>query len=450
MGQIDRALELQTKLVDAEAERAVVGECLMDRANLVIARERLVPDDFYDHSRRQIFRAIVEILDRDNAVDVVAVHSWLKDHGFAPAATNSLGAIIAEPHSFWNFESHVERIKRLSAARQLFTMHRELEALLLDGADVVDVIGQALDRESKLLTAVDKPQEERLGAIAIGMTDELEERYKQRGSLPGITSGISKLDRITCGWGPRLPYIIIAARPSVGKTTFALNLAVAAGQAGYQVRIFSMEMDRQSLAEMFLSLLGGVENMRLRTGALSDDDFSRVSSAIGIMADMGICIDDTPELSVSQIRARIQRQMLERGCDLVIIDYLQLIKGTGRYRNKYEEVTEISRQLKAACRALRIPIIILCQLSRDVEKRGGKTPAKPRMSDLRESGAIEQDADIICMLYDPQANEDDEIRPDSGPINLRVVKNRRGLIGTVNLWYDRNFCQFRQGVKQDG
>lgn len=446
---MDEFSDLYANLSSAEAEAAVVGEILSHKAALAKAMARLVPDDFDSEERRLIFQAAIELFSCNNkGVDPLAVFEWLQANKHTDIPLSRVMQYSTDSaFSVLDIEPHIETVKARSMARQFIRASHEAEAKLLDGADPVETISAALETGSAIMAAGDKAQEEHIAVIALNLGDEFDERHKNRGQLPGITSGFSRLDRITCGWGKRQPYIHIAARPSVGKTTFALNLAIAAAQNGAKVRFHSIEMDRGSITEMAIANLAGIENLKLRTGNLSDEEFDKISTTNGMLARLPIVIDDTPEITVRQIRARTQRQAIEQGCDLVIIDYLQLIKGPGRYRSKYEETTEVSHQLKAMGRALRIPMIILGQLNREVEQRGGeKKAAVPRMADIRESGAIEQDADIIGFLYDPDPPREDEMRPEEGLIKLRIAKHRRGLVGTVDLLFQRQFCRFKGAI----
>jgi replicative DNA helicase len=440
-------LELLVQLQDPGAELAIIGGCLSDKANLLKAMDRLTPEDFYLETRRLIFQGIVEVFNRDKTLDITSLYSWLKDHADADLVTVARDEVLRSMKAdevFWNFDRHIETVKQKSVARKFLRSVGEAEARLSDGEPPVEIICQAMERGSALLAEADRSQAERIGEIALRMGDEFDERYKTRGALPGISSGIPRLDRLTCGWSKRQPYIIIAARPSVGKTTFALNLGFSAAWAGYKVRFHSVEMDKESISEMAISLVGGIENLRLRTGNLGDEDLERIGTASGRLQDANLTIDDTPEITVQQIRTRTQRQIMDGGCDLVIIDYLQIIRGGGRFSNKREEVTEISRQLKSMGRALRIPMIVLCQLNRETEQTGAKKVIRPSIANLRESGAIEQDADVIGLLWDPAAKENAEegTRPPSSVISLYVAKNRRGLTGNVDLRFDRNLCRF--------
>jgi replicative DNA helicase len=440
-------IDLAQSLYDGEAEVAVIGGCLLEKVNLLRALDRLTPDDFYGETRRLVYRGISEVFQRDKTLDVTSLLSWLKDHSDDHPTADEIARAMSAGQAFWNFDRHVETVKGKSIARQFVQVFRDAKAQLIDGGNPTEVICQALEKGSVLLAASDQAQAEHIGAIALRMGDEIDERYNRKGTLPGISSGLERLDRLTFGWGKRQPYIVIAARPSVGKTTFALNLAFAAAHAGKKVRFFSIEMDRESISEMAISLIGGIENLRLRTGNLSDTDLEKLGSVWARLQETNLIIDDTPEITVQQMRVRTQRQIMDQGCDLIVIDYLQIIKGGKSYAKKYDEVTAISGQLRAMGRALRVPMIVLSQLNRETEKRGGENKVSPpTLADLRETGAIEQDADVVGLLWDPDAktNAEEEIRPASGPINLRIAKNRRGLQGNVHLIFDRNYCMFRE------
>ncbi len=441
-----------THLYDREAEVAVISEAVLEAEHAARALSSLVPDDFFNEAYRLIWEGITELFAHNRQVDYVMLCSWVKDHDKSDERL-AFRALIDSANTRANFtllDSYIETIKAKAAARRFLRSLREAEARLLDGEAPKEVICQTLERGSAILGDVDRSQDEQAWSIAARVGDEIEERCREHQGgliLPGVTSGIPRLDRLTCGWGRRQPYIIIAARPSVGKTTFALNQAFAATGAGYKVRFHSIEMDKESLAEMSLAYAGGIENLRLRTGALRDDDWDKISVAHKTLQGTCLVVDDTPEITVQQIRARTQRQIMDVGCDLLIVDYLQLIKGNGKYRSHYDEVTDVSHQLRHMGRALRVPMVILSQLNREIEQRGGKKAARPRLSDIRETGAIEQDADIVAFLYDPDPpDEEIEVRPAEGPIKLYVAKQRRGQIGTVDLVFNRNYCLFRQGA----
>ncbi|MBB6689935.1 replicative DNA helicase [Cohnella xylanilytica] len=429
---------------DHGAEQAVLGAILSEPATIEVVRETLQGGEFFDKQHGRIYRAMLKAHDGETPPDLVAVTAKLQDSkelediGGVAYLAQLAGAVPSTSNVGFYADRVVDMFLRREAIETAFEMLRQA-AKQQDVNGFVSMAEAAVARLSDQATPAKEFRDIR--EVLVEVLDQAEQRYNNRstfGGVTGISSGYLDLDRMTAGF-QRGDLIIVAARPSVGKTAFALNVAQnVAVRTGETVAIFSLEMSAGQLVQRMVCAEGNVDASRMRTGYFEGDDWERMSGAVGKLSETNILIDDTPAITVSEIRAKCRRLKKERGLGMILIDYLQLIQGRGRRgANRQEEVSEISRTLKQIARELEVPVIALSQLSRGVEQRQDK---RPMMSDLRESGAIEQDADIVAFLYrDDYYNSESEKK---NIIEIIIAKQRNGPVGTVELVFLKQFNKF--------
>ncbi|WP_239615426.1 replicative DNA helicase [Cohnella mopanensis] len=424
-----------------EAEQAVLGAILLEAEALIASMERLKAEDFYSVSHQRIFDAMVALNDDNQPIDLVTLTARLQDLG----QMEEVGGIMyltklanAVPTAA-NVEYYAQIVEEKSILRRLI---RTATQIVSNGYATEDDVGVLLnDAEARIMEI--SSRRSATGFISIRdvlmeVFEKVEFLYNHKGGVSGIPSGFVDLDKMTNGF-QRSDLIIVAARPSVGKTAFALNVAQnVAVRASETVAIFSLEMSAPQLVQRIVCAESNVDATRMRTGHLEGDDWEKLSMAIGALSEAQIYIDDTPGITVSDIRAKCRRLKKEKGLGMILIDYLQLIQGRGKAgENRQQEVSEISRTLKQIARELEVPVIALSQLSRGVEQRQDK---RPMMSDLRESGSIEQDADIVAFLYrDDYYDKESEKK---NIIEIIIAKQRNGPVGTVELVFLKNFNKF--------
>ncbi|NLW56112.1 MAG: replicative DNA helicase [Firmicutes bacterium] len=423
-----------------EAERSTLGAMLLEKEAIYRAMEILRPEDFYRENHRLIYQTVLDLTNRGEPVDLVTVTEELRQKN----ALEKVGGItyLTELASAVPTAAHVEHYSRIveekSLLRQLIHAATEIVTSSYEAQDEVESI---IDRAENTIFAITN---RRSGQTVINLKDiliktfeQVEKLYESRGAVTGVPTGFADLDRITAGLQPS-DLIILAARPSMGKTTFALNIAEhVAVQLKLPVIVFSLEMSKEQLAMKLLCSEAGVDNQRIRTGNLKEEDWPRLSHALGRLSEAAMYIDDSPNLSVMQVRAKARRVKAERGLGLIVIDYLQLMQGRGRVESRQQEVSEISRGLKALARELSVPVIALSQLSRAVEQRQNK---RPTLSDLRESGSLEQDADLVCFLY-----REDYYEPETEKKNITefiIAKHRNGPLGSVEFLFQKEYSKF--------
>lgn len=424
-----------------EAEQAVLGAVFLEPDALITAAEILIPEDFYRPAHERIFRVMLDLHDRGQPVDLVTVTAELQDRKLLEeiGGVSYLSDLANAVPTAANVEYYSHVIEEKSLLRRLIKTATDIVAEGYASEEEVETI---LDNAEKRVLEV--ANRKNTGAfvsikdVLVEAYDNIEMLHNRKDDITGIPTGFIELDRITAGF-QRNDLIIVAARPSVGKTAFALNISQnVATKTGENVAIFSLEMGAQQLVMRMLCAEGNIDAQRLRTGRLTPDDWEKLTMAMGSLANAGIYIDDTPGIRVSEIRAKCRRLKQEKGLGLVVIDYLQLIQGSGRSgENRQQEVSEISRSLKALARELEVPVIALSQLSRNVEQRQDK---RPIMSDIRESGSIEQDADIVAFLYrDDYYNQDSDKK---NIIEIIIAKQRNGPTGTVELAFIKEYNKF--------
>jgi len=413
---------------------------LLDKEAIFRAMEILRPEDFYKEAHRIIFQAVVSLANRNEAVDLVTVteelrqKNQLEDVGGVPYLTSLVNAVPTAA----NVEFYARIVEEKALLRGLIQTATEIVNQGYEGAEEVEKI---IDQAEQAIFNVAQRRTTRGYTLLKDTLNEafekIEKIFESKGGVTGIPTGYSDFDRYTAGLQPS-DLIILAARPSMGKTTFALNIAqYAAVEMRIPTVIFSLEMSKEQLAMKLLCAEAGVDNQRIRPGALTDADWPRLSRALGRLSEARMYIDDTPGVSVMEVRAKARRIKAEEGLGLVIIDYLQLMQGRAKAESRQQEVSEISRGLKALARELSVPIIALSQLSRAVEQRTVKIPT---LADLRESGSLEQDADIVLFLY-----RDDYYNPETEKKNITeliIAKHRNGPLGSVEFFFQKDCSKF--------
>ncbi|WP_442954377.1 replicative DNA helicase [Paenibacillus sp. MMS18-CY102] len=424
-----------------EAEQAILGAVLLQAEALITAMERVKSDDFYSSAHQRIYEAMVELGESNQPIDLVTLTAYLQDRQLLEEAggITYLAKLANSVPTAANVEYYAQIVEEKSMLRRLI---RTATQIVSNGYAAEEDVGALLgEAEQKILEISNRRSSSGFVSIRdvlMEVFERVEMLYSQKGGSTGIPSGFSDLDKMTSGF-QRSDLIIVAARPSVGKTAFALNIAQNVGvRAKETVAIFSLEMSAAQLVQRMVCAESNVDANRMRTGFLEGDDWEKLTMAIGALSEAEIYIDDTPGITVADIRAKCRRLKKERNLGMILIDYLQLIQGRGKAgENRQQEVSEISRTLKQIARELEVPVIALSQLSRGVEQRQDK---RPMMSDLRESGSIEQDADIVAFLYrDDYYDKESEKK---NIIEIIIAKQRNGPVGTVELAFLKQFNKF--------
>ncbi len=426
---------------DIEAEQAIIGSMLTDRDAVISAIEVLKPNDFYREDNKTIYEAILNLYSRSEPVDIITVRAELESMGKLDnvGGLEYLAELPEKVPTTANASKYIKIVEEKSTLRNLIKTANEIIELGYNPTEDVDDIMEGA--EKKIFNIMqDKEQKSYspLKDVLVESFTKLEELYNRKQHITGVPSGFTDLDYRTAGFhGSEL--ILIAARPAMGKTAFALNIASnAALRANVPVAVFSLEMSKEQLVNRILSSESMVDSNKIRTGKLEEDDWAKLAETIGPLSEGEMYIDDTPGISITEIRAKCRKLKIEKNIGLVVIDYLQLIQGTGkRNGSREQEISEISRSLKILAKELDVPVIALSQLSRAAEQRPDH---RPMLSDLRESGAIEQDADIVMFLY-----RDDYYNPDSEKKNIAeviIAKHRGGSTGTVELLWLGSYTKF--------
>ena len=439
-----------------EAEQAVLGAMLIDKEAIAKATELLSADDFYREAHRVIFSAMLELYNKNEAVDMVTVTEILKrdnkleDIGGIAYITSLANVVLTAA----NVKYHAEIVAEKSVLRQLVRVSTEIAAM---GYEANDDVGTLLDTaESRILEISNRKKKNDFTAINDILMDSvqsIESLLQNKGGLTGLPAGFADLDKLTSGLHPS-DFIILAARPSMGKTALALNIVQNVALRAHKViggeprsvAFFSLEMSKEQLVNRMLCAEAGIDSQRLRVGEMHDEDWTHLWDACDTMSRAKIYIDDTAGITAMEMRSRARRLKAEHGLDLIVVDYLQLMQGSGKRNNsgdRQQEVSEISRSLKALARELDVPVLALSQLSRSVESRQVK---RPMLSDLRESGSLEQDADIVAFLY-----REDYYNPETENkhTELIIAKHRNGPVDTVNLFFQKQFTKFVGFTKRE-
>lgn len=423
-----------------EAEQSVIGSMIMDREAIVAASELIAGEDFYNKQYGVLFEAMVELNDEGKPVDLVTLQNRLKEKDVPPEVSSLefvRDLITAVPTSA-NIKHYAGIVAEKSTLRKLIRLNDEISNTCYAGKESLEFILE--DTEKRIFEIVQKRNTGEfvpIRQVVMNAMDRIERASKNKGAVTGIATGFVDLDYRTAGMQPA-DLVLIAARPSMGKTAFVLNIAeYVAFKQNKTVAIFSLEMSKEQLVNRLFSLESKVDSQHIRTGQLSDQEWEKLIESAGIIGRSNLIIDDTPGITVSELRSKCRKYKLEHNLSMIIIDYLQLMSGSGRVDSRQQEISEISRSLKAIARELNVPVLALSQLSRAVEQRPDH---RPMLSDLRESGAIEQDADVVMFIYrDDYYNHDSE-RKDVAEII--IAKQRNGPIGTVELAWLPNYTKF--------
>ena len=426
---------------DIEAEQAILGSMLIDKDAVINAIEVLKEEDFYREDNKTIYSAMLSLYARSEAIDIITVKSELTQIGKfeTVGGLEYLASLPDKVPVVSNIENYIQIVEEKSILRKLIKASNEISQMGYEQTEeterIMDVAEKKIfdimqNRNTKGYTPIKE--------VLINAIDELEKLYNHKGGITGIATGFIDLDRITAGLH-NSDLVLIAARPAMGKSAFALNIAShVAIREKVPVAVFNLEMSKEQLGSRILCSEAMVDSNKVRTGNIEEEDWIKLVSAVGPLSEAEIYIDDTPGISISEIRAKCRKMKLEKNIGLIIIDYLQLIQGTGKKNvSREQEISEISRSLKILAKELDVPVIALSQLSRAAEQR---TDHKPMLSDLRESGAIEQDADIVMFIY-----REDYYNPDTERKNIAEIilaKHRAGATGTVELMWLGSYTKF--------
>jgi replicative DNA helicase len=430
-----------------EAEQSVLGGILIENEAINRVTEILDADDFYRDAHRKIFNALITLSERDEPADLITLTNELRkaDHLDSIGGASYLASLIDSVPTAANIEYYAKIVKEKAILRKLIQTSTEIITQSYEDRGDVEVF---LDEAERSIFEI---SEKRVRPSFYSIRDIVKESFKtierlfqKKELVTGVPSGFREIDRMTAGFQPS-DLIIIAGRPSMGKTAFCLNIAQYAAIGNrIPVAIFSLEMSKEQLVIRMLCSEAHVEGTRLRTGFLNESDWPKLTIAAGNLSEAPIYIDDTAALSILELRAKARRLKSERGLGMLIIDYLQLMKGRTRVESRQQEISEISRSLKALSKELNIPVIAVSQLSRKTEERTGN---RPQLSDLRESGAIEQDADLILFIYRDEVYNRSEDNPNKGKAEVIIGKQRNGPIGKIDLAFLDKFTTFKELYK---
>ncbi len=425
---------------NVEAEQSVIGAMLMDRDAITIASEILTVDDFYQKQYGILFEAMVELYTENVPVDLITLQNRLKEKDVPPeiSSLEFVRDMITKVPTSVNVGTYAKIVSEKATLRRLIRVNEEIASACYAGKDSVEEIME--DTEKKIFQVLQRKTNDEfvpIKDVVLNALDKIEAASRMKGSVTGMPTGFIDLDYKTSGFQPS-DLILIAARPSMGKTAFVLNIAeYMAFRSNETVAIFSLEMSKEQLVNRLFALESRVDSQILRTGNLNDNDWSSLIEAAGVIGRSNLIIDDTPGISVSELRSKCRKYKLEHNLGIIMIDYLQLMQGSRRAESRQQEISDISRSLKEIARELQVPVVALSQLSRAVEQRPDH---RPMLSDLRESGAIEQDADVVMFLYrDDYYNHDTEKKDVAEVI---IAKQRNGPIGTVELAWLPRYTKF--------
>ena len=430
-----------------EAEESILGGILIENEAINRVTEILDPDDFYRDAHRKIFNALINLSERDEPADLITLTNELRkiDQLDSIGGASYLTSLIDSVPTAANIEYYAKIVKEKAILRKLIQTSTEIITQSYEDRGDVEVF---LDEAERAIFEISekrvRPSFYSIREIVKDSFTTIERLFQKKELVTGVPSGFKELDRMTAGFQPS-DLIIIAGRPSMGKTAFCLNVAeYAAIENKIPVAIFSLEMSKEQLVIRMLCSQAHVEGTRLRTGYLNESDWPKLTIAAGNLSEAPIYIDDTAALSILELRAKARRLKSEHGLGMLIVDYLQLMKGRARVESRQQEISEISRSLKALSKELNIPVIAVSQLSRKTEERTGN---RPQLSDLRESGAIEQDADLIIFIYRDEVYNRSEDNPNRGKAEVIIGKQRNGPIGKIDLAFLDKFTTFKDLYK---
>ena len=430
-----------------EAEQSVLGGLMIDNGSWDQVADVVTPQDFYRRDHRLIFEAIAALAEEGQPCDVITLSEWLEKHNELDNAggLSYLGSLAKNTPTAANIKAYAEIVRERSVLRQLIRVSTDIAnmAYNTEGRKSTEILDQA---EKQVFDIAEQGSRGRSGYIGIKdllvkAVDRIDALYQDSSAYTGVPTGFSDFDEKTSGL-QNSDLIIIAGRPSMGKTSFAMNIVEhAAIKNKSPVAVFSMEMPGEQLVLRMMSSLGRIDQHKIRTGKLDEADWPRLTSAVGILNEAPIYIDDTPGLNPMEVRARARRIMREHGLGMIVIDYLQLMQTSGTAENRATEISAISRSLKGLAKELNVPVIALSQLNRGLEQRPNK---RPIMSDLRESGAIEQDADVIVFIYRDEVYNEES--PDKGTAEIIIGKQRNGPIGMSRLTFLGKYTRFENFI----
>ena len=439
---MDEALMKRVLPHSIEAEQSVIGSMLMDKEAIIAASEIVTARDFYQQQYGIMFETMVELFNEGKPVDLVTLQDRLKEKDVPPevSSLDFVRDIITMVPTSANVKSYANIVREKAVLRRLIKVNEEIANTCYAGKEPLEQILASTEKSVfDLLQSRSSGEFVPIRQVALNVLEKIEAASKTQGTVTGIPTGFIDLDYKTSGMQPS-DFVLIAARPSMGKTAFVLNLVDhVAVRKGLPCMIFSLEMSKEQLVNRMLAMESNVDSQKLRTGNLTDSDWDAIVEGIGVIGNSKLVIDDTPGISITELRSKCRKMKLEQGLSMIIIDYLQLMSGSGgkSSESRQQEISEISRSLKALAREMNAPVVALSQLSRACETR---TDHRPMLSDLRESGAIEQDADVVMFLY-----RDDYYNKDTDMPNIAeviIAKQRNGPIGTVNLLWQPEFTKF--------
>lgn len=437
---MDEALIKKTQPFSAEAERAVISSMIRDKDAITSASEILIAEDFYQKQYGTLFEVMVELHNDGKPVDLVTLQNKLREKDVPPelSSVEFMRELLSEVPNSANIKSHANIVKDKSMLRRLIKVTEGItNACYLGNEPVEDIMAETEKQVFHLLQNRSGGDYVSIKDVVIQAVESIEQASKTAGRVTGISSGFYDLDYKTAGFHSS-QLILVAARPAMGKTAFVLNIAEhVAVKEKIPTAIFSLEMSKEELCKRILSMNGKIDAQAMRTGELQDDDWSKIVESAKNVGESRLILDDTPGINISELRSKCRKYKLEHNIGLVIIDYLQLMSGSKNQESRQQEISEISRSLKSLARELEVPVIALSQLSRAVEQRPDK---RPMLSDLRESGAIEQDADVVMFIYrDDYYNKDSE---EAGISEIIIGKQRSGPTGTVKLAWLGQYTKF--------
>lgn len=437
---MEEAIIKRTMPNSIEAEQSVIGAMMMDRAAIITASETLMAEDFYHSQYAVLFDSMLELFNQNQPVDFITLQNKLKEKDLPPeiSSLEYINDLVAAVPTAANIRYYANIVKEKAMLRRLIKITENIQNECYAGNEELETIFANTEKNIfQLLQSQDSGEFVPIKQIVINALDRIEKASRIQGNVTGIATGFIDLDYRMSGLQPS-DLILVAARPSMGKTAFVLNIAqYTAFHSDLATAIFSLEMSKEQLVNRLFSLESRVDAQMLRNGNLSDTDWEKLIEGAGTIGKSKLIIDDTPGISISELRSKCRKYKLEHDIQLIIIDYLQLMSGNGRTDSRQQEISEISRALKALARELHVPVIALSQLSRAVEQRPDH---RPMLSDLRESGAIEQDADVVMFIY-----RDDYYNKDTDKKNIAeviIAKQRNGPIGTVNLVWLPQYTKF--------
>ncbi|MCP4747122.1 MAG: replicative DNA helicase [Desulfobacteraceae bacterium] len=429
-----------------EAEESILSAILLDNSTLLDILEILNPADFYRTSHQKIFSAIGELFTRAEPVDLVTLTNFLRDKNQLEeiGGASYLARLVDTVPSAVSVKHYALIVRDKSSLRRMISRANEITQQCYEKSGDVDNV---LDFAESAIFEISEDKHRAafhpLNKIVDANITTLEERQQNRALVTGVPTGYTRLDHMTSGLQPS-DLVIIAARPSMGKTAFALNMARnAAVDANIPVAIFSLEMSKEQLSMRLLGSEARVDSQRLRGGFLNREDWNRITDAASVLSEAPIFIDDSPDISATSIRTKSRRLKMDKGLGMVIVDYLQLMKGKSSTERRDLEISEISRSLKLLAKEINVPVIALSQLNRKLEERSDK---RPLLSDLRESGALEQDADVVAFIYRDEVYNKDGANPNKGTAEIIVSKQRNGPVGTVNLTFLNSHTRFENSA----